>query len=425
MIGRPGAAAPRGSTAAVTSPSVGLAVAVLVVALNLRFAVASVGPVLNEVKAGLGLSSTGASVLTSAPVFLFGLLAAVAPRLARRFGLHRAILVLVGVLLAGLVLRIGPDTATLFVGTALAAGGIAACNVLIPVIIKRDFPAATGLMMGLYTTAVVGSAAIAAGLTVPIGDAIGHDWRGGLGIWAIAAAIALLLWLPYGRRPDRTDAVIDVDDVPVRLYRDRLAWTVTAFFGLQSLGFYAVLSWLPSFYQDHGYSAASAGGLLSLSSALQIPVALFLPSVASRMRSQVSLACIATAFTASGFAGLLLAPTPAAVLWVVLLGIGQGSTFALALILLVLRTRGHGSTAQLSAMAQSVGYVIAGIGPLVVGALHSATDSWKPPLIVLLVLLVPQILTGIAAGAPGLVASATGPPLPTTDVAAPLRDVPQ
>ena len=402
MTRRPGGTGPRESTAAAKSPSVGLAVAVLIVALNLRFAVASVGPVLNDVKAGLGLSSAGASVLTAAPVFCFGLLAAVAPKLARRFGLHRAILVLVAVLLTGLVVRIGPDIATLFIGTGLAAGGIAACNVLIPVIIKRDFPDATGLMMGLYTTAVVGSAAIAAGLTVPIEDAIGHDWRGGLGIWAAAAAVALLLWLPYARH-ERVDASIEADAGPVWLYRDRLAWMVTGFFGLQSLGFYAVLSWLPSFYQDHGYSAAAAGGLLSLTSALQIPVALVLPSLASRMRSQVSLACIATAFTACGFAGLLLAPTPAAVLWVALLGIGQGATFALALILLVLRTGEHGSTAQLSAMAQSVGYVIAGIGPLVVGALHSATGSWKPPLILLLVLLVPQVLTGVAAAAPGKV----------------------
>jgi CP family cyanate transporter-like MFS transporter len=391
-----------GAVAAYAAGSVGFAIAVVVVSLNLRPAVASVGPMLDTLRRDLGLSSVGASVLTAAPVFCFGALALVGPWLARRVGLRRAIVVVVSAILLGLVVRIGPDIGTLFVGTLIAAAGIAAANVLMPVIIKRDFPNSTGLMMGLYTAALVGSAAAGAGLTVPIGNAIGHEWRGGLGIWAIAAAIGLALWLPH-LRGDRVAAVVATAYVPAQLRRDPLAWMVTGFFGLQSLNFYAVLNWLPSLYQDHGYSATSAGGLLSLSALVQLPVALVLPAIATRMPRQGTLVIGSVVLTAIGFVGILVAPTTAAVLWVVILGLGQGAAFAIALTFLVLRTHSHGSTGQLSAMAQSIGYLIAGLGPLIVGALHAATGGWHVPLVFLLVLLVPETVIGLRAAAPGFV----------------------
>jgi MFS transporter, CP family, cyanate transporter len=363
--------------------------------------VASVGPVLDPLRSGLHLSPAAAAVLTAVPVFCFGALAPVGPWLSRRVGLRAAIAVLCAVLVAGLVLRIGPDAATLFAGTVLAAGGIAAANVLLPVVIKRDFAGRTGLMMGLYTTAVTGAAAAASGLTVPIGDAIGHGWRGGLGVWALSAALALLMWLPYVRRG--AEGPVEAINAPAGLRRDRLAWMVTVFFGMQSLSFYAVLGWLPSLFRSHGYSAAAAGGLVSLSSLVQIPTALLLPALATRMRRQHSLVALAVVFTGAGLLAILVAPTAAAVLWVVILGLGQGAAFALALTLLVLRTRSHAATAALSAMAQSVGYLIAGLGPLAVGALHAATGGWTAGLVVLLALLVPETIAGMRAAAPGVV----------------------
>jgi CP family cyanate transporter-like MFS transporter len=357
--------------------------------------------VLDPLRNGLHLSSAGAAVLTAVPVFCFGALAPAGPWLSRRVGLRAAVAVLCAALVVGLVLRIGPDAATLFAGTVLAAGGIAAANVLLPVVIKRDFPERTGLMMGLYTTAVTGAAAAAAGLTVPIGDAIGHGWRGGLGVWALAAALALLMWLPFLRRG--TEGRVEAVHGPAGLHRHRLAWMVTLFFGLQSMSFYVVLGWLPSLYKSHGYSAAAAGGLVSLSSLVQIPTALVLPALATRMRRQHVLVVLAVLFTGAGLLAILVAPTAAAPLWVVILGLGQGAAFALALTLLVLRTRSHAATAALSAMAQSVGYLIAALGPLVVGALHAATGGWTAGLVVLLALLVPETITGLRAAAPGVV----------------------
>lgn len=376
-------------------------------AANLRPAVASVGPVLDPLRADLHLSSAASAVLTAVPVFCFGALAPAGPWLARRIGLRAAVAGLCAALVAGLVLRLGPDAGTLFAGTVLAAGGIAATNVLLPVVIKRDFAERTGLMMGLYTTAVTGAAAAAAGLTVPIGDAIGHGWRGGLGVWALTAALALGLWLPHVRRG--TEGAVEAVHVPAGLRRNRLAWMVTLFFGLQSMSFYVVLGWLPSLFRSHGYSAASAGGLVSLSSLVQIPIALALPVFAIRMHRQHVLVVASVACTGAGLLAILVAPTAAAPLWVVILGFGQGATFALGLTLLVLRTRSSAATAGLSAMAQSVGYLIAGLGPLMVGALHAATGGWTAGLVVLLVLLVPELIAGLRAAAPGVIDPAVVP----------------
>lgn len=386
--------------------SLGVTVAIVAVALNLRPAVASVGPLVGRIRDGLSLSSSATDVLTALPVFCFGGLAVCGPWLARRIGLHRAIGLCTALLLAGLVLRLGPDATTLFAGTVVAAAAIAAVNVLLPVVIKRDFARRTGLLMGLYTTAVTGSAAAGAGLSVPLGDAVGGGWRAGLGIWTVLAAIGMVLWLPVARADRPVDLAPAGTSAPRSLRTNLLAWMVTLFFGLQALGFYAVLAWLPSLYEDRGWSAASAGGLLSLSALVQLPGALVLPTIATRMRSQVAPVCWAVGLTAVGMLGILLVPTTVAPLWAVILGLGQGGTFTLGLTLLVLRTHDPTSTTRLSAMAQAVGYSLAGFGPLVVGALHAATGSWSASMLFLLALLVPELLAGIWASRPGFVTAA-------------------
>jgi len=373
-----------------------LAAAVVLVAVNLRPAVAGVGPVLPDLRAGLPLSGTGAAVLTTLPVLCFGLLATASPRLVRRFGIEP---VLVGAMLAvaaGALGRVLDGPAVLFAGTVVAGGAIAVGNVLIPPLVKRDFPDRTGLMMGVYTMAVSGAAAVAAGLAVPLADATGLGWRGALGVWAVPAVVAALAWLPRLRGRVRPSPSAAATRRP--LWRSPLAWQLTVFFGLQSLSFYAVLGWLPSMYRDFGASPAVAGFLLSLSGLVQIPVSLVLPGLAARARTQVGYAVAGTALIGAGLAGVLLAPMAAPYLWVVLIGLGQGGCFALGLNLFVLRTRRVADTARVSAMAQSIGYTLCAVGPLLVGVLHDATDSWTVPLVLLLALLVPQLVTGALAG---------------------------
>lgn len=373
------------------------------VAVNQRPAVASIGPVLDEIRRSLPLSSTAAAVLTAAPVVCFGLLAPVGGWLDRVLGLRPAVLVLSVALAAGMILRLGPDALTLFAGTLLAAAAIAALNVLLPVLVRLRWPHRTGLMMGVYTTFLTGAAAAAAGLTVPLEHAAGGGWRSGLAPWAGLAVVGVLAWLPQLRRaaadPEELSSVLPPPGGH-RLHRDRVAWLVTGYFGLQSAGFYAVLTWLPSLYTDNGVSATRAGALLSLSTFVQMPVALITPAVATRVRRQGGLVALSCLFTGLGFVLLLVAPVTAAYPAVILLGIGQGAAFPLSLTILVLRAPTPEATTPLSSMAQTAGYLIAAAGPLLVGLLHSASGGWTVPLAVLTALLLPQLACGVLAGRP-------------------------
>lgn len=387
-----------------------LAAGVVLVAVNLRPALASVGPVLPELRAALRLSDPAAALLTTLPVLCFGLLAPVAPRLGRRLGLERAVGLAVLAITAGLLVRLAGRLPLLYAGTVLVGAAIAVANVLLPPLIKRDFPHRTGLMMGLYTMALSGAPALAAATTVPLGRAVDAGWRGALGVWAVPGVAALLLWLPQLRR--RTPA----GPAPAglaSLLTDRLAWQVTAFMGLQSLGYYSVLLWLPAIFRDHGFSGATAGLLLSVTTLIGAPIALVLPGLASRAAHQRGYTAAATLCTAAGLAGLLAAPAAVPFGWAVLLGLGQGMAFPLALTLIVLRSADPADAARLSAMAQAAGYTIAALGPLAVGVLHDGTRSWTAPLLLLLALLGPQLWAGLGAGRPLLVDRARRrPPLP-------------
>jgi MFS transporter, CP family, cyanate transporter len=416
-----------------------LGFAIALVAANLRPAFASVGPVL----ADIGLSGSLAALLTALPVACLGAVSPIAPGLARRWGIERVILGALLMLAAGLVIRASAGTGLLFAGTVLLSGAIAVANVLMPALIKREFADCGGTMTGVYTMALAGFAALAAGVTVPLDRLIGLGWRGALGFWALPAVVALLAWLPFARRPAwpraeasapgrlpgpaasglRSEATREdvaskgrgavraeasaagtAPSAPGRtLLRDPLAWQVTIYFGLQSLSFYAVLSWLPSIYREHGYSPSAAGLVLSVSVVTQMPVALLLPHFAARSGDQRWYAAGCALSTFAGLLGVLGAPTAAPFLWAVLLGLGQGGAFGLGLILFVLRSGSSADTARLSAMAQTFGYLIAAGGPFVTGALREASGSWAVPLVLLLVLTVLQVVAGVLAGRRGYV----------------------
>jgi CP family cyanate transporter-like MFS transporter len=389
-----------------------LAAGVVLVAINLRPAAASIGPVLNRIQADTGLSSGWAGALTTLPVLCFGLLAPLSPLLARRLGVHTSIAVAMIAVVAGMLLRLIPGVWFLFVGTALAGAAIAVGNVLLPVIVRRDFPHRTGTAMALYTTSLIGFAALAAGVTVPVANALGGGWRPGLAIWALPAAVATVAWLPaLARRDPGVDPLAPSEGPEMpgggdpaaghtarTLLRNPLAWQVTLFFALQSGGFYATLAWLPSIFRSHGAGEAQAGLLLALSMVVGLATALTVPGIAARHRDQRLLVTIGCALTSAGLAGILLAPMSAAYLWVVLLGLGQNGTFPLALMMIVTRGGSVAATEGLSTLAQSVGYFLAALAPLAVGAIHGLTRSWTPTLILLLGLVVPQLAVGLGAG---------------------------
>jgi CP family cyanate transporter-like MFS transporter len=372
-----------------------IGLAIVLVAANLRPAVVGVAPLLAQIQADERLSATAAGILTALPVLCFGLIAPVAPPLARRLGTERALLTALALLIVGFLVRSSGPLAALFAGTVLLGSAIAIGNVLLPSLIKRDFAHRTGMMTGLYTMAIAGGGALSAGITVPVAQAAGLDWRGALAGWALFALVALLCWLPHVRRAER----------PARaggqrvggLWRDALAWQVTAYMGLQSLGYFAVTAWLPALLVDRGYDPVTAGYLLSLSTVAGIAGALVAPMLATRGRRQRGLAVGITAVAAVGFLGVL-APIGVEPVAVILLGAAQSAALGLALVLVALRAPDAAHAAQLSGMAQTAGYVVAAAGPFAVGALRDLTGGWTVPLLLLVALLAVQGAAGVLAG---------------------------
>jgi CP family cyanate transporter-like MFS transporter len=371
-----------------------LAAAIVFTALNLRTAVASVPPLLDELRSDVPLSAVAAGALTTTPVICMALGAPVAPFVARRIGTEAAVSALAVTIAAGIALRLIPGVVPLFAGTIVAGLGIALGNVLVPSLIKRDFPEQVGLMTGAYTMAISASGALAAALAVPTEDAIGHGWRPALAIWAIPALVAAAVWIPWIARR----APVDLTTPLPSLWRDRLAWQVTAFMGLQSLLFYSCLSWLPALLRSEGIDRGAAGALLSVMLLTAIPTCLLVPVWASRRPDQRATIAITVAVYAAGLAGLLIAPGAAPAAWATLLGFAQGAMLALAFLLFGLRAPDQQHAAQLSAMAQTVGYAVAAAGPLLIGVLREATGGWTVPVAVLLAVLVPLLAAGLAAG---------------------------
>jgi MFS transporter, CP family, cyanate transporter len=361
--------------------------------------VASVPPLIDELRNAIPLSGAAAGVLTTLPVVCMALGATIVPRFTRKMG-HELPLVLVGITMAaGMLVRVAPNVAFLYLGTTIAGIGVAFGNVLVPSLVKRDFHERVGFMTGLYTMAISTSAGLAAGLTVPIEDAIGHGWRPALAVWALPALIAGLIWVPFARHPDAVaDRRTFTPHTSSGLTRDRLAWQVTLFMGVQSLMFYSLLSWLPSILQDNGMSKGTSGAYLSIFTLLGIPVCFAVPVIAARMRDQRVLVTASVLFLGGGIAGLIASPGHAAIVWAVLAGVSQAATLALAFLFFVLRSRTPAQAAELSSMAQSFGYALAALGPVIMGALHESTGGWTVPLWFLLVLLVPELVFGLEAG---------------------------
>jgi MFS transporter, CP family, cyanate transporter len=376
-----------------------LAVGVILIAANLRPAMAATATVLDPITDDLELSTATVGALTTLPVLLFGLAGVSVPRLVRRFGVEAALgLVLVSIVAAA-TLWLEASVVGLFGGTLLFGAAAAVGNVLLPVVIRRNFPDQVGLMSGLYTAALMLAAAVAAAVTVPLGDASGRGWSGGLAFWGLPALVALGVWVWQMKRTAvRSAPHVTTGTGGGPLLRDRLAWQITGLMGLSALSFHTTLAWLPSVFSDAGLDASTAGVLLAVTGFVAVPVALVLPAFAARRPTQGPTVAILAGLAAIGLLGLLVAPTAAPYLWVTFLGLGQGPIFPLTLTIIVLRSRTAGDTVALSTMAQSIGYVIGAAGPLTFGLLHSLTGTWSTGITLLLLLLIPQVWCGIGAG---------------------------
>ena len=375
-----------------------LVAAVVAVALNQRPAVVAVAPVLGQLRAGTGLGSAMAGLLTTLPVLCFGAFAPVAPRLARRIGLETAVALSLVLLAAGIGLRLLPPLALLYAGSLVAGAAIALANVLLPAYVKREFRR-PGAVMGLYSASLNVGAAAGAALTVPLATALGVTWRTALGLWLVLAIAALALWLPVAGtgRAHRRSGPLPEGSGSWSLLREPLARQVTAYIGLQSVQFYSVVAWLPTLLADAGVPVPEGGLLLGLSNVVGAAGALVAPAQAGRMRTQRPLVLAVAGFYLVGLGGLLLSPGSGTLIWVCAFGLAQGSGFALALTLIVLRSATPLVAARLGGVAQCLGYLLAAAGPSLLGGMRDLTGGWAWPVTLLLVLLVPMTWMGWGA----------------------------
>jgi MFS transporter, CP family, cyanate transporter len=380
-----------------------LLLGVLLVGANLRVAITPVGPVIGLVRDDLGLPAAAASALISLPLLAFALVSPVAPGLARRFGLQRTLVFALVVLAAAIVVRSLPWGPALWIGTVGLGVAIAVLNVVLPSLVKREFPDRLGQVTGLYSAVQSASAAIAAGVAVPIAGLVASGWRLSLGVWAALAVVGVVVLAVTTRgvaTGAESSASVPTDSVPPvgrTPWGAALAWQVTVFMGLQSTVFYVMITWLPSLEESRGVSAADAGVHQLLLNGFGIVGSLVTSRIVHAWHDQRAIAAGSTLLVAAGLAVVVTVPALAAI-GVSVAGIGVGGAIVLALSLFGLRTAHHAEAARLSGMAQGIGYLLAAAGPVLIGALHDATGSWAIAIGVLFPLLVVQLVAGLLAG---------------------------
>ncbi|MGW7547494.1 CynX/NimT family MFS transporter [Streptomyces sp. NPDC054770] len=382
-------------------------IGIVLSAVNLRPAITSLGALLEEVRDGLGMSGSVAGLLTSVPPLCFAVFGFTAPRLARRFGPAAVVCAGMVAITAGLLIRpYAGSTAGFLAGSALALMGIAVSNVLMPVIVKRWFPDRVGPMTGLYSMALAAGTSVAAAVTVPITDALGGGWQSGLAVWAGLAAVAVLPWIPLVRdrgtapAPEAeagTRARAERQPPALRITRSRTAWALAVFFGLQATAAYITMGWMAQIFRDAGVSASTAGLLLAVTMVMGVPLAFVIPRLATRLPHQGPIVIALGVCGLAGYAGLYLAPAGGAWAWAVLLGVSN-CAFPLALTMVGMRARTGAGVVQLSAFAQSAGYLISIPGPLLVGVLYQHSGGWGLPIALMVGLMIPQMAVGVLAG---------------------------
>ena len=373
-------------------------IGLVLLSFNLRPAAVSVGPVLEEVRDALGMSGPEAGLLTSLPVLAFAVFGALAPAFARAVGVHRAAAVSLVAVVIGLGGRAAVDhEVTFLLLSAVALAGMATANVLLPSLVKLHFPHRIGAATAVYTTALATGLTAAFLLTVPISHAY-DSWRAGLGVWAITALVALVPWLAlatHDRHLQREGRSISFTEVA----RTRLGWAMVLVFGLQSMQAYSIFGWFSQLWRDHGYGAGAAGAFVGIVAAVSIPMSLWLPGAVARRDNQVVLILSVLGCYLVGYGMLLVDAHAFALPAAVLIGIGC-CIFPLVLTLIGLRAHTPDGTAALSGFTQSVGYLLAALGPFLVGTIYDATGSWTAPLWLLLALVLPLMAVGAYVGRP-------------------------
>ncbi|EON73664.1 CynX/NimT family MFS transporter [Lysinibacillus sphaericus] len=352
-----------------------LVIGVIFIASTLRMPLTVVGPIISFIRESLGISNVLAGFLTTIPLLAFAIVSPFAPVVARKLGIELTLFLSTILLACGIVTRSLGTTTLLVLGTVLIGVAISFGNVLIPGLLKLKFPYHVGLLMAFFTVSMNLSAGVGAGISYPVAHS-SLGWQGALGVALILVVLTILVWIPQlqANKPEPTVASMKTR---IPLWKSPVAWAVTGAMGLQSLIFYTTAAWIPEIYIAQGLAADRAGWMFSTMQFSQIPMALVVPIIASKMKSQRPLVVIFTVFYLIGFTGLVMEWTSFAVLWMVLIGLAGGASFALAMMFFTLRTRTAYEAADLSGFAQSIGYLLAAVGPILFGYLHDLLGGWN------------------------------------------------
>lgn len=376
-------------------------VGIIFVAFNLRPGITSVGPLFGMIREDLSLANWSAGLLTSLPLLAFAIISPIAPALGRRISNERAILVGLLVLVIGIGIRSFAIIFFVFIGTILVGLGIAICNVLLPGFIKEKFPLKVALMTGVYSTLMSVFAASASGFSIPLAVNLKLGWQMALAVWMIPAIIAIFIWTYLSRKK------VENNQVEIRyispggkgkMWRSPLAWQIALFMGLQSTMFYVTISWLPEILTAYGVNITTAGWLVSIAQFVGLPASFIVPIIAGKFASQRVLIITLGTMMITGFSGLLIGSSMISLMiCIVLIGLSLSGNFALALTFLGLRAKDASDAAELSGMAQSVGYLLAAVGPVMVGLLYDLTNNWSIPLIALICNASIMLIFGVLA----------------------------
>ncbi len=369
---------------------------ILLIATSLRVTFTGAAPLLDAIRTDYALTTAQTGLLTTLPLLAFALISPLAAGLARRIGMERSLMIALLLIIAGIALRSLPSAALLFGGTAVIGCGIALGNVLLPGLIKRDFPGQVAKLTGAYSLTMGAAAALGSALVVPVA-LNGAGWHGALLMLMVFPLLALLLWLPQWRQRPAGSLSGSRALQSRGIWRSTLAWQVTLFLGINSLIYYVIIGWLPAILQSHGYSETEAGSLHGLLQLATAAPGIVVPLILLRLKDQRGVAGLSALMCAVSSAGLWFMPD-LAVMWTLIFGFGSGATMILGLTFIGLRASSAHQAAALSGMAQSVGYLLAACGPPLMGKIHDANGDWRIPLLACGLVSVVMAICGILAG---------------------------
>lgn len=376
-----------------------IVVGIFLVGANLRAPLTSVGTLIGFIRDDLGMTNASIGAITTLPLIAFALISPLAPKLAQRIGIEQTILISLFILLVGIMIRPFFGTTFLFIGTLLIGIGIAFGNVLMPSFVKLSFPLRVGVVMGIYTLSMNIFSALFAGLSVPIANNNPLGWKGALVVTGFLVLLTIVIWLPRLKRPVAGRRNLDTKKKSASyMWRSWLAWQVTMFMGFQSFIFYTTITWLPEMMKMSGYTAGQAGWVLSLMQLLMIPMNFIIPIFAAKMKNQKIMGLFVSSLLLIGVVGLLFNNVVLMPVFATMIGIGTGSAFSLAMMYFTLRTSDGYEAAELSGMAQFIGYLLAAVGPLLFGLLFDLTNGLTAPIIMLVLCGAICLYSGVAAG---------------------------